>query len=110
MGLGRRRLKSLPLFLLASLLFGTKTYIVYRFLFDIQIDTFLQEFIIFFNAFITSFIFFGLSVWFQKRHHQRKFIIYSALIGTIIIYFNLIFYRSFTDFLTIPQLLQMSNF
>src|SRR5699024_9011830 len=33
----------------------------------------------------------------------------SALIGTLIIYFNLIFYRSFTDFLTIPQLLQTSN-
>ncbi len=38
-----------------------------------------------------------------------KFLRYTALIGTIIVYFNLVFYRSFTDFITIPQLFQGSN-
>src|SRR5699024_3767124 len=61
------------------------------------------------NAFITSIIFYGLAVWFKSVKKQKIFIRYSALIGTIIIYFNLIFYRSFTDFLTIPQVTQMSN-
>src|SRR5699024_9076391 len=102
--------RSIPLFLLAGLLFGIKTYIVYRFLFHIELDNMLQEFILVVNPFVASIIFFGISVWFKDSKKQRRFIIYSALIGTIIIYFNLIFYRSFTDFLTIPQLLQMSNF
>lgn len=31
------------------------------------------------------------------------------LIGTLIIYFNLVFYCPFTDFITIPQLFQTSN-
>lgn len=99
----------MPLFLLAGILFGIKTYIVYRFLFDIHIDTILQEIIIFINPFITSIIFFSLSIWFQQEERQKRFILYSALFGSLIIYFNLIFYRSFTDFLTIPQLFQMNN-
>lgn len=101
--------RSIPLFLLAGLLFGVKTYIVYRFLFHIELDNMLQEFILVVNPFVASIIFFGISVWFKNPKKQRRFIRYSALIGTLIIYFNLIFYRSFTDFLTIPQLLQTSN-
>lgn len=99
----------LPLFLVAGLLFGTKTYIVYRFFFHIELDNVMQELILFVNPFVTSIIFFGLSVWFHSPKKQRAFIRYSALAGTIIIYFNLLFYRSFTDFLTIPQITQMSN-
>jgi len=106
MSFGRRQM---PLFLLAGLLFGIKTYIMYRFVFNIEIDSVLQEVIIFINPFITSIVFFGLSVWIKNPLKQRAFIRYSALVGTLIIYFNLVFYRSFTDFLTIPQLFQTSN-
>src|SRR5699024_3415763 len=101
--------RKIPLFLLATFMFGWKTYIVYRFVLQIEIDNYLQELIILLNQFIASFIFFGLSIWFQSTHQPRLFIRYSALVGTIIIYFNLLFYRSFTDFLTIPQFFQMSN-
>lgn len=101
--------RRIPLFLLAGLLFGMKTYIIYRFVFDIEIDNLLQEVIIFINPFIAAFVFFGISVWFNNPLRQRIFIRFSALIGTFIIYFNLLFYRSFTDFLTIPQLIQTTN-
>lgn len=103
------RRRKVPLFVLAALLFGFKTYVVYRFVFDIELDNLLQEIIIFINPFIASIIFFGLSVWFKTEKQQKLFVQYSALIGTIIIYFNVVFYRSFTDFLTIPQLFQTSN-
>lgn len=106
MSFKRRRI---PLFLLAGVLFGMKTYIVYRFLFQIELDNVMQELILLINPFVASIIFFGLSVWLKDPKKQRRFIRYSALIGTLIIYFNLIFYRSFTDFLTIPQLSQTSN-
>ncbi|HLS66555.1 MAG TPA: LTA synthase family protein [Pseudogracilibacillus sp.] len=104
-----RDLRNVPLFLLATVLFGLKSYIVYRFLLQIEINSFLQEIIIFINPFITSFIFFGLTIWFTSEEHRRLFIRYSVLVGTLIIYVNLLFYRSFTDFLTIPQIVQMSN-
>src|SRR5690625_4805083 len=99
----------MPLYLVASLLFGLKTYIVYRFIFTIDLDNFMQEFILFINPFISAFLLFALSIWFDNKTRQMKFIRYLILIGTVIIYANLVFYRSFTDFITIPQLFQTSN-
>lgn len=99
----------MPFYLVASLLFGLKTYIVYRFMFSIDLDNFMQEFILFINPFIFAFLLFALSIWFNHTSRQMKFIRYSILIGTAILYANLVFYRSFTDFITIPQLFQTSN-
>lgn len=101
--------RRIPLYLTASILFGIKTYIIYRFMFNIDLDNMMQEFILFINPFVSAFLFFALSVWFHKPSRQMKFIRYAMIIGTCIIYFNLVFYRSFTDFLTIPQLFQTSN-
>src|SRR5699024_10259336 len=61
------------------------------------------------TPFVASSICFGISVWFKYTKKQCGFIRYSALIGTLIIYFYLIFYRSFADFLTIPRLLHTAN-
>lgn len=69
----------------------------------------MQELILFINPFVSAFLVFALSVWFRKQSQQMKFLRYTALIGTLILYFNLVFYRSFTDFITIPQLFQGSN-
>ncbi|MRH44066.1 sulfatase-like hydrolase/transferase [Aquibacillus halophilus] len=99
---------AIPLYIIASVLFGLKTYIIYRFHLNILMENFLQEVILFINPFASAFIIFAISVWFKEKK-QMKFIRYAALIGTIILYFNLIFYRNFTDFLTIPVLFQGSN-
>src|SRR5699024_4623645 len=97
------RSKYIPLFLVAGILFGIKTYLIYRFYFHVEIENAMQEFILFLNSLVTSVVFFN-------NHKKRRiFIRYSTLIGTIILYFNLLFYRSFTDFLTIPQITQMNN-
>lgn len=98
----------LRLYVLASLLFGLKTYVVYRFMFTINLDNFMQEFILFINPFVSAFLIFAASVW-MKEKRQLKFIRYVALAGTLILYFNLIFYRNFGDFLTVPILFQGSN-
>lgn len=103
-----KRLK-IPLYIISTLLFGIKTYIVYRFLFTIDLENSMQELILFINPFVSAFLVFALSVWFRKYSRQMKFLRYTALIGTIIVFANLMFYRSFTDFITVPQLFQMSN-
>lgn len=100
---------NIPLYIIATLLFGLKTYIVYRFIFNIELENSMQEIILFLNPFVSAFLIFAISVWFKKEQRQMKFLRYAALLGTIIIYFNLVFYRSFTDFITIPQLFQGSN-
>lgn len=99
----------LPLYVIATLLFGLKTYIVYRFLFSLELENAMQEFILVINPFVSAFIVFALSVWIKKPARQMKYLRYAMLLGTLIIYANLVFYRSFTDFITIPQLFQGGN-
>ncbi|MFC3041768.1 LTA synthase family protein [Virgibacillus xinjiangensis] len=99
----------IPLFVTATLLFGLKTYIVYRFILTIELENSMQELILFINPFVSAFLIFGLSVWFKKPKTQMMFLRYTALLGTLVIYANLVFYRSFNDFITIPQLFQASN-
>ncbi|WP_217586707.1 LTA synthase family protein [Lentibacillus saliphilus] len=109
MHLHKYKAHTLPVYVMAVLLFGTKTYVMYRFVFSIHMDNVLQEFILFINPFVSAFLLFGLSVWIKNPSKKQAYIRYTALIGSFIIYGNLVFYRSFTDFLTIPQLFQMSN-
>jgi lipoteichoic acid synthase len=99
----------LPLYAIATLLFGLKTYIVYRFLFSLEIENSMQELILFINPFVSAFLVFAISVWIKKPSRQMKFLRYTALLGTLVIYANLVFYRSFSDFITIPQLAQGGN-
>src|SRR5690625_3268606 len=101
--------KNIPPFIIVSLLFGLKTYIVYRIGFDMNIDNLLQEIILFINSFVTSFVIFLFSILFNEQNKRINYLKYVSLIGTLLIYFNLVFYRSFTDFLTFPQLFQVSN-
>ncbi|MCT2537556.1 LTA synthase family protein [Aquibacillus koreensis] len=104
----RKQIHVPPLYIIATLLFGVKTYIAYRFLFNISIENYMQEFILFINPFASALLFFAISVW-LKQKGQIRFIRYGILIATLILYFNLVFYRNFTDFITIPVLFQGSN-
>lgn len=102
------KLINTPLYINASILFGLKTYFIYRFMLNISIESFFQEIILFLNPFISGFLVFALAVWFRNKA-QINFIRYIVLLGTLLLYFNLLFYRNFTDFLTIPVLFQGSN-
>ncbi|MEN2765988.1 LTA synthase family protein [Ornithinibacillus xuwenensis] len=99
----------IPLYVVATILFGIKTYIVYRFLFHLEIENAMQEFILVINPFVSAFIIFAISVWIRKPSRQMKYLRYMTLIGTLIIFANLVFYRSFSDFITVPQLFQGGN-
>ncbi|WP_087971675.1 LTA synthase family protein [Oceanobacillus rekensis] len=103
------KLPSIPLYMIAALLFGLKTYIVYRFMFNIELENPMQEFILLVNPFVSAFLIFAISVWFNKTSRQMKFIRYVTLFLTLIVFANLVFYRQFTDFITIPQLFMGSN-
>lgn len=96
------------LYILASLLFGAKTYIIYRFLFQINLENFMQELILLINPLVSAFLIFSVSVW-MKEKRQMKYIRYMALAGTLLLFLNLLFYRNFGDFITIPLLFQGSN-
>lgn len=102
------RMKNMPLFIIATLLFGLKTYVVYRFMFDLSIENPMQEFILLFNPIASAYLIFAISVW-MKPKNQMKYLRWTTLIGSLVLFLNLIFYRNFTDFITIPVLFQGNN-
>src|SRR5699024_2411815 len=88
----------IPLFLVAGILFGIKTYLIYRFYFHVEIENAMQEFILFLNPLVTSVVFFAIAVCFNNHKKIRIFILYSNLIGTIILYFHYLFFDIFVWF------------
>ncbi|MET3684275.1 phosphoglycerol transferase MdoB-like AlkP superfamily enzyme [Alkalibacillus flavidus] len=101
-------LKRIPLFMIAALLVGIKTYIVYRFYFDLSIETAFQEIILFINALAVSFLIFTITIW-LKPNKQKWFIIITTVVISLLLFANLMYYRNFTDFVTIPTLFQFNN-
>ncbi|SDX69029.1 MULTISPECIES: LTA synthase family protein [Salimicrobium] len=97
-----------PLFVLAAILFGLKTYLVYRFMFGISIDSALQELILILNPLVSAYVIFVISIW-LKTNKQGRYLKYSSLLATLVLYVNLLFYRNFTDFITLPVLFQGNN-
>ncbi|SET62481.1 Phosphoglycerol transferase MdoB [Salinibacillus kushneri] len=99
----------IPLFLVAALLFGFKAYIIYRFVFDLSIENTMQEMILFINPFATAIVLFSFAAL-MKPKRQKKYIKYLSLSGAILLFANLVYYRNFTDFITLPSILQFKNF
>src|SRR5699024_11676463 len=75
----------------------------------INLENMMQEFILLINPFVSAFLLTALCVWLSKPSRQMAFLRYCILIGTLILYANLVFYRNFTDFIKIPQLFQWNN-
>ncbi|MCU9613871.1 LTA synthase family protein [Caldibacillus lycopersici] len=94
---------------LAIFLLWIKTYISYKTAFDITIENKLQEFILFINPISFLLIVFGLSM-FIKEKNRNRFIIITYFLVSAILYVNVVFFRYFNDFITLPVLFQTSNY
>lgn len=96
-----------PLFL-AIFMLWIKTYIVYKTSFDIKIENWKQELILFINP--LSFILFFLGVTLSVKEKRRIPLMYTiSFITSFILFANVVYYNFFNDFLTIPVLFQTSN-
>ena len=87
-----------------------KTYIVYHTSFDMKIENMMQQFILFINPLSFLLFVFGISLFFKRSKARNRYIVIVSSILSIILYVNAVFYRFFTDFITIPVLFQTSNF
>jgi lipoteichoic acid synthase len=96
---------SLSLFFLAVILFWIKTYITYRIEFDLGIDNSIQKFLLFINPLSSALLFFGLALFMRKRGQNCMLIIINFLMS-FLLYANVVYYRFFNDFITVPVLLQ----
>ncbi|WP_027407793.1 LTA synthase family protein [Anoxybacteroides tepidamans] len=93
---------------LAILLLWLKTYIVYKTSFDIEIESWMQEFILFINPLSFLLLIFGFSL-FMREKWRNRYIVAMSFFVTVLLYINVMFYRFFNDFITLPVLFQTSN-
>ncbi|QPA30069.1 LTA synthase family protein [Thermaerobacillus caldiproteolyticus] len=106
--MNRATLKKYRLLFIATVLLWLKTYIVYKTSFDIEIESWKQEFILFINPLSFLLFVFGFSLFMKEKARNRYIVIMSFLI-TVLLYVNVMFYRFFNDFITLPVLFQTSN-
>jgi lipoteichoic acid synthase len=101
-------LSKVSLIIIATAMLWIKTYIVYKTSFDIKIENWKQEFILFINP--LSFLMFAFGIgFFLKEKKQKRFIVMTSFLVSTVLFANVMFYRFFNDFLTIPVLFQTSN-
>lgn len=87
-----------------------KTYAVYKTSFSIPIDNPLQELILFLSPLSLLLFFYGLSLFFKSVKSRNRYLFIATLLTSVVLYANVVFYRFFTDFITLPVLFQTDNF
>ncbi|TLS36325.1 LTA synthase family protein [Pseudalkalibacillus caeni] len=104
----KKILSKYSLFLVATVLLWLKTYIVYNLAFDIELENKMESFILFINPLSSVLLFLGFSLFASPKLRNRMIVLVS-LIGSFILFANVVYYREFTDFITIPLLFQTNN-
>ncbi|PEB55902.1 hypothetical protein CON65_24240 [Bacillus pseudomycoides] len=95
--------------LFVALAVWLKTYIITRTSFDLKLESFMQEFILFISPLATSLLFVGLAL-FAKGKKRNYIALGIDCVLTIILVGNVMFYGFYNDFVTLPVLFQTSNF
>lgn len=95
---------------IATFLLWVKTYIVYLTCFHFKPANIIQGIILLINPIGFLMLLFGACLFLKTVKSQFRFIILSSLFLSVILYANIVFYRFFNDFITIPILFQTSNF
>ncbi|PLR96797.1 LTA synthase family protein [Bacillus sp. T33-2] len=96
-------------FLLAVIMLWMKTYAAQVTAFNLGIDNFMQKLLLFINPLGSSILFLGLTFLIKGRKKYLWLIIIDFIM-TFILYANVLYYRFFNDFITLPTLTQTQNF
>jgi lipoteichoic acid synthase len=101
--------KYIGFFLVAVFFLWMKTYIVQLTQFDLGIENSIQKFLLFINPLGSSLLFLGIAFFFKGR---KKYIVLIAIdfLLSFLLYANVLYYRFFNDFITLPTLTQTQNF
>ncbi|WP_071461289.1 LTA synthase family protein [Bacillus massilinigeriensis] len=96
-------------FFLAVVLMWIKTYFVQLTQFDLGVESVMQHFLLFLNPLGSSVLFLGLAL-FRKGKKKYYWILIIDFILSFILYANVLYYRFFNDFITLPTVTQTENF
>lgn len=75
-----------------------------------KIDNVMQEFILFINPLSFLLFVYGISFFIKSPKRRNLYIFFVSLGTSIIMFSNAVFYRFFSDFITLPLLFQTNNF
>ncbi|AST96580.1 LTA synthase family protein [Shouchella clausii] len=100
--------KKLMFFWLALFLYWLKTYVTYKTEFNLGVKGPYQELLLALNPLSMGVLLFGLALFAKGRRSNVWIIIFASLLGAIL-YANVLFYRFFDDFITLPNVMQASN-
>ncbi|MFS0638640.1 LTA synthase family protein [Mesobacillus foraminis] len=101
--------KYMGFFFLAVLLLWLKTYAVQLTQFKLGVENSIQSFLLFLNPLASAILFMGLAMFRKgKKKYSSLLAIYFVL--SFILYANVLYYRFFNDFITLPTLTQTQNF
>lgn len=86
-----------------------KTYFVQLTQFNLGIENATQQFLLFLNPLGSALFFLSLGLFF-KGHKKSLSIIIIGFLMSSLLYANVLYYRFFNDFITLPTLAQTQNF
>lgn len=97
------------IYLLAVLMLWIKTYIAQTTQFELGAEGPLQQFLLLINPLGSALLFLGISFLFKGKKKYTTLVIIYALMS-ILLYANVVYYRFFSDFITVPTIYQTQNF
>ncbi|GGD09233.1 LTA synthase family protein [Pontibacillus salipaludis] len=96
-------------FLIATVLLWAKSYLAFRFSFSLDLENTIQEYILALTPLGSILFFLSLSFIFPKAKRIKAFLT-LYFIMSFVLFANVVYYRFFNDFITIPVLMQYKNF
>ncbi len=95
--------------ILAGVFFWLKTLLAYYIDFSLGVEGIIQTFILWINPVATTLLLFGLSLYVKKTKPALFLLLFLDILNTALLYCNIIFYREFTDFITVKSVLGFSK-
>ncbi len=96
-------------FFLVVFLIWLKTYVAQITQFDLKVENALQKFLLLLNPLGSSLLFLGFAFIFKGRRKYIYLLMISFLMS-FLLYANILYYRFFNDFITLPTIAQTQNF
>ncbi|MBD7906820.1 LTA synthase family protein [Sporosarcina gallistercoris] len=96
--------------LIAVLATWLTTYFGYLTSFNMSIDNMIQQLILFINPLSFLLLVYGVALFIKTTKRRNAYLITVSVLTSIVMFANAVFYRFFSDFITIPTLFQTNNF
>lgn len=97
--------KRLGFYALLTLLLWAKSIFAYLFEFNLGIESLRQYFILFINPIATTMFLLSIALYIRRPKAAYRTMLFIYALASILLFSNVVYYREFTDFITINTLL-----